>query len=74
MKLRVKVSPNDKKEKVEKTASGLQVYVREPAKEGKANKRLVEVLAKYLGVKKYQITILSGKRSKYKMVEVDGFS
>ncbi len=46
--VKVKVVPNSKKANVEQTEGGvLRVNVDAPAKEEKANKRLVEILAKY---------------------------
>jgi len=68
----VKVVPNSKKAKVEQTEGGvLRVNVDAPAKEGKANKRLVEILAKYLSKPKSSIRIVKGRTSKNKVVEID---
>ncbi|MCD6456535.1 MAG: DUF167 domain-containing protein [Methanophagales archaeon] len=70
--VKVKVVPNSKKAKVEQTEGGvLRVNVDAPAKEGKANKRLVEILAKYFSKPKSSIRIVKGWTSKNKVVEVD---
>ena len=37
---------------------------------GRANKQVVEVLAKYFGVSKSAVTIVRGTRSKFKVVEI----
>jgi hypothetical protein len=50
---------------------GLLVYVREPALEGKANKAVIELLAKYYDVPKSCVEVVGGHTSKYKIVEVD---
>jgi len=73
VKVKVKVVPNSKKAKVEQTEGGgiLRVNVDAPAKEGKANKRLVEILAKYFSKPKTSIRIVKGQTSKNKVVEID---
>ena len=70
--VKVKVVPSSKKAKVEQTEGGvLRVNVDAPAKEGKANKRLVEILAKYFSKPKSSIRIVKGRTSKNKVVEID---
>ncbi len=46
--------------------------VDEKAKEGRANKRLIEILAEHLGVPKSRLRLVSGARSRDKLVEVAG--
>ncbi|RUM87332.1 MAG: hypothetical protein DSZ24_06440 [Thermodesulfatator sp.] len=41
-----------------------------PPEKGKANKQLVEVLAKHFGVKKSSVKILKGETSHNKVVEI----
>jgi uncharacterized protein (TIGR00251 family) len=72
MRITVRVVPNAKKERIEAFASGLKVYVTAPALEGKANKRLLEVLAAYLKLKKSSLKIIKGESSRNKVVEVAG--
>ncbi len=74
MKIQVKVIPNSKQAKVEKNETGLRVKVNAPAKEGKANKRLVEILAKYFSRPKSSIKIIRGLNSKKKLIEIEGLS
>jgi len=74
MRIKVKVFPKAKKERVEEKDDILKVYVKEPATDGRANKRLIEVLAKHLNIKKYQITIIKGVTSREKVVDIDGSS
>ena len=67
MKLSIIAHPNSKKPRVEKDMLGaVHVYVREPPLEGKANKAIIEALAKHLQIKKSQIALLSGEKSKTK--------
>jgi uncharacterized protein (TIGR00251 family) len=71
MKLTVTVKPNSRTEGVEKSENGtLMVRVNAPPVEGKANERVVEVLAEYLHVPRSRITILRGARGKRKVVEI----
>lgn len=70
MKISVTVKPRAREEKVEKTDNGYIIYVREPAEENKANRALIEVLSEYFGVSKSKISILSGLKSRHKIVEI----
>ena len=49
----------------------LKVWLRADAKEGKANKALIELLADYYGVSKSLVRIVSGLKIKNKIVEID---
>jgi len=70
MKIKVRVVPRAKKESVEQNEDGLKIYLRAPATEGKANKKLIEILAKHFKVKKYNITIIKGQTSREKVIEI----
>ena len=70
MLLRVRVTPNAKRALVTKIAENeYEAKVDQIAEDGKANKRLLEILADYLGVKKSQLSIVSGARSRDKLIE-----
>lgn len=71
MKIKVKVIPNAKKERVVDEHKLLKVYVNAPPVEGKANKRLLEILAEYFKVKKGEITVVRGQTSREKLIEID---
>lgn len=70
MKISVRVKANSKKEKIDKTGELLTVYVKEPARENKANLAVINLLAEYFKVPKSQISIVSGQKSKQKVVDV----
>lgn len=71
MKISVKVKPNAKKESVEQAPDGsFLVSVKAPAAEGKANTRLVKVLAKHYAVAPSCVSIVSGASSRTKRVEI----
>ena len=70
MKISVRVKLNMKEEKVEKMGDAFTVYVKEPAKEGRANRAVIELLSEYFKVPKSHIVILSGMKSKQKIIGV----
>jgi len=70
MKIRVKVKPNSRTEEVSQEGDSFIVKVREPPKEGKANQAVIRLLAEHFGVPKSQVRILSGFRSRTKVIEV----
>jgi uncharacterized protein (TIGR00251 family) len=49
----------------------LEVYVRAPAREGKANERVVELVAEFFKIAKSRVTIKKGQTSRNKILEVD---
>lgn len=71
MKVTIHVKPNARHEKVEVQADGsLKVHVNAPPQEGRANERLVELLAKHFGVAKSHITIVHGTSGRKKVIEI----
>ena len=71
MRVKVRVKPGSKRVKVERVGDTLVVSVRSPAREGKANAELTEVLAEYYGVPKSRVRIVRGHRSRDKVVEIE---
>ncbi len=72
MKITIHIHPNAKQEKiVERPDATLEVWVRARAKEGEANKRLIELLAEHFDVAKTTIIIERGHRSRTKQISVD---
>ncbi len=73
MRIEVIVHPNAKKPRVEKDLlGGLQVYVKEPPLEGKANAAVILALADFFKVKNYQVQLIKGAKSKIKIFEING--
>lgn len=67
----VHVTPNSKKPAVERTGpESYNVRVDERAIGGKANIRLIELMAKHLGVRKSQISIVKGARGRDKLLRL----
>ena len=68
MKVIVMVHPNSKKPRIEKDLFGqLQVYVSSPPLEGRANEAVIAALAGHFKVKKYQVRLVRGAKSKQKI-------
>ncbi|MDO8498555.1 MAG: DUF167 domain-containing protein [bacterium] len=71
MKVAVIVHPNSKKPRIEKDLlETLHVYVNQPPLEGKANKAVIDALAKHFRVSRSSVQLLSGLKSKNKLFEV----
>ena len=69
--IKVSVKANAKQPRVEALdESTLIVYVDELAVEGRANKRLLEILSDHYNVPKSQISIVRGAKSAEKIVEL----
>ena len=70
---KVRVQPGaSKNEMVGVQQDALKVRISAPPVQGKANKALVNFLAKELGVKKSEIEIVSGHTSRVKKIKVIG--
>ena len=70
MKIRVRVVPNSKIEGVIKEGDGFLVKVKEPAKQGRANRAVIKLLAEYFGVPQRQIAISGGFSSRNKVIDI----
>ena len=71
MKITVMVKPNARKDEVVVREDGVYVVkVSVPPIEGRANERLIEVLAEHFKKPKRAIEIRVGTRGKHKIVEI----
>ena len=70
MKISVKVKPNSKIEKIEEQAGIFLIHVKEPPQEDKANQAVINLLSSYFKLPKSRISILKGKKSRQKIVEI----
>ena len=72
MKIRVKVKPNSKQQKIEELDDGsLIIRLKSPPIDGKANQELIKILAQKYQVTKSQIRIKSGNSSQNKLIEIN---
>ena len=71
MFLKVFVTPSARKERVEEKGELLALSVKEPAAGNAANKRVRELIALRLGKPLSAVRILTGHRSRSKMISID---
>jgi uncharacterized protein len=72
--INIHVIPNTKKEDVFIENKQLKIKVSTPPEKGKANKKVVQLLAKRLKIPKNRITIVQGEYSKHKIVTIEGLN
>ena len=70
MYIKVFVTPSAKKERVEEKGGVLTIAVKEPASANHANLRVRELVAIKLGKSLAQVRILTGHRSRAKMISI----
>lgn len=75
MILRVRVQPRAKRNALVAWQSGeWKLYLTAPAVEGRANQACIEFFARVLGIRKSAIRILSGEKSRQKVLALEGVS
>jgi len=68
--VKIKVIPKAKRNLIKQEAGRLKVYLTTPAIEGRANKALINILSDFLAVKKGQIQIIRGEKSRNKLIRI----
>ncbi len=68
--LRVRAVPMSRRASVEQGKDFVKVRLTSPASDGRANKELIEVLAAHFQLKKSEIRIVRGLKSRQKIVAV----
>lgn len=71
MILNVRVVPRSSRTHVSKEGNRFKVYLTKPAQDGLANTQLILLLSEHLKIKKYQIRIIKGEKSRDKLIQVD---
>ncbi|MFA5145574.1 MAG: DUF167 domain-containing protein [Candidatus Omnitrophota bacterium] len=71
MILSIRVVPKASRNLVKEDSRGLKVYLTKAPHEGLANQQLIDVLSSHLKVKKYQIQIIKGAKSRNKLVKIN---
>ncbi|MCX5669530.1 MAG: DUF167 domain-containing protein [Candidatus Omnitrophica bacterium] len=67
----LRVSPRASRNHIEQIGNVLKVYLTKPAYDGLANSQLIELLSEHFKIKKYQIKLKSGVKSRNKIVEIN---
>jgi len=71
-RLEIRVQPKASRNKVVVDRDIIKVYVTTMPEDGKANKAVVGLLAKRLGIPKSAVEIVSGAKSRTKVIAVGG--
>ena len=72
MKIAAKVTPNSRVEAVIRDGDRYLVKVKEPPREGKANRAVIKLLAKHFNVSQSSVRVVGGLGSKNKVIEIVG--
>lgn len=67
----VRVHPRARSERLEWDGSTLQLWVREPPADGRANAAVIRVVARWARVAPSQVAIVSGAAARHKLVQID---
>ncbi|MDR5694211.1 MAG: DUF167 domain-containing protein [Armatimonadota bacterium] len=66
------VKPGAREEKVVQAGEGyVVVYIQAPPVENRANEAVVRLLARHYGVPRAQVRIITGRKGRRKLVEID---
>jgi len=71
MILNVRVVPKASRSLVKVEEDFLKIYLTKPAQKNLANEQLINLLSEYLKVKKYQIKIIKGHKSRDKLIQIN---
>lgn len=71
LRVPIRVIPNAGKNSIVQEDGGLKIKVTAPAMEGKANKAVIDLLAKHFKVRKSAIQIIKGNKGRDKIVEIN---
>ena len=69
-RIAVRVVPRAKRDKVVKEQGRYKVYVTAPAENGRANRAVLELLADHFKLKKSQVQLIRGEKSRDKLFEL----
>ena len=72
--IKVRVSPRSSRRGVKVSDEGLLVSVTAPPAEGKANKMVLELVAKWLRIPKSRLSIAAGEHHKEKVILLAGIT
>ncbi|MBD3414348.1 MAG: YggU family protein [Candidatus Aminicenantes bacterium] len=71
MRISVKVSPRSQETGINRIGDrDFKVKVKAPPEKGKANKEVIEVVARYFKVPKSQVRIVRGHKNRKKTIEI----
>lgn len=74
VRLRLHVKPKSRPERLDDDGDELLLRVSAPPVEGKANERVIELIAARLGVPRRQVRLVRGEAGRHKELEIDGLA
>jgi uncharacterized protein len=69
-RLTVHVHVRARTERLEWDGSTLQLWVREPPADGRANAAVIRAVARWVGIAPSQVAIVSGAAARHKLIEI----
>lgn len=72
MRIQVKVIPNASQSVIIPQEDTWKIKVQTPPENGRANKEIIKLIAKFFDVPRSDVKIISGESSKTKIIEVFG--
>ena len=70
-KITIKVIPNSTKSRIINENEKIKVYVKSQPTDGKANKEAIKLIAEFFKVRKKDIKIIQGAKSREKLIEIN---
>jgi len=70
-RLTVRVHARARSQRLEWDGSTLQLWVREPPTDGRANAAVIRAVARWVGVAPSQVAIVSGAAARHKLIEIE---
>ena len=71
MKLSITVVTRAKRNKIEQIdPQSYKIWVSVPPEDGKANDKVIALLAKHLGIAKSRLSIINGQKNRHKTIEI----
>ncbi len=70
MIINVRVAPKSSRNLVKKENSHFKAYLTKPAQDNLANEQLIKLLSEFFNVRKYQVKIIKGHKSREKIIEI----
>jgi len=71
MEITLKVVAGAKRNLFKEDSSGIKVYLTAPAVDGKANKALIGFLAEHFDIRKADVIIIKGLKSRHKTIKIE---
>ena len=69
--IRVRAFPDAKKEYIEETEQHvLRIFVREPAKDNRANRKILDLTADFYTIPRNKLRLISGHHGMSKLIEI----